>query len=133
MALTADHLIVIGRGHIIADGPVDDDHRPGHQATVRVRSPHADQLAAALGGPDVVVTAKEPGVLEVIGSTTEQIGDAAAAARLILHELTPVAGSLEEAYMTLTPDEVEYHSDAPVPAPRLPQDATRTTTEEVAR
>ncbi|MDM7830719.1 ABC transporter ATP-binding protein [Cellulomonas edaphi] len=129
MALTADHLIVIGRGHIIADGPVDQIIAQGTKATVRVRSPHADQLAAALVGPDVVVTTKEPGLLEVFGSTAEQIGDAAAAARLTLHELTPLSGSLEEAYMSLTADEVEYRSDSPVPgsepAPGL--------TEEVAR
>jgi len=111
MALTADHLIVIGRGHIIADGPVDEIIARGTKATVLVRSPHADQLAAVLAGPEVVVTAKEPGLLEVFGSTAEQIGDAAAAARLTLHELTPLSGSLEDAYLSLTADEVEYRSD----------------------
>jgi len=113
MALTADHLIVIGRGHIIADGPVDEIIARGTKATVRVRSPHADQLAAVLTGPEVVVTAKEPGLLEVSGSSAEEIGEAAAAARLTLHELTPLSGSLEDAYMSLTADEVEYRSDSP--------------------
>jgi ABC-2 type transport system ATP-binding protein len=135
MALTADHLIVIGRGHIIADGPVDEIIARGTKATVRVRSPHADQLAAALAGPDVLVTAKEPGLLEVFGSTAEQIGDAAAAARLTLHELTPLAGSLEDAYLSLTADEVEYRSDA-VPGAAPSTDAPvagSPITEEVAR
>ncbi|ROS23002.1 ABC transporter ATP-binding protein [Cellulomonas sp. PhB150] len=128
MALTADHLIVIGRGHIIADGPVDEIIARSTKATVRVRTPHPDQLAAALVGPEVTVTPKDGGLLEVFGATAEQIGDAAAAAHLTLHELTPLSGSLEEAYMSLTADEVEYRSDSPIPTT-----APAPTTEEVAR
>ena len=140
MALTADHLIVIGRGHIIADGPVQEIIDRGTKATVRVRSPHADQLATAIAGPDVTVGTPEPGVLQVSGATAEQIGDAAAAAHLTLHELTPLSGSLEEAYMSLTADEVEYRSDAPGHPDGTPPDAAAfgtatapSTTEEAAR
>ena len=60
--------------------------------------------------PDVTITSDEPGVLTVIGATSVQVGELAAANRLVLHELTPVSGSLEEAYMSLTQDSVEYHS-----------------------
>jgi len=140
MALTADHLIVIGRGHIIADGPVQEIIDRGTKATVRVRSPHADQLATAIAGPDVTVGTPEPGVLQVSGATAEQIGDAAAAAHLTLHELTPLSGSLEEAYMSLTADEVEYRSDAPGHPDGTPPDAAAfgtapapSTTEEATR
>ena len=59
------------------------------------------------------VTSTEPGLLEVVGPNAEAVGELAAAARLVLHELTPVTGSLEEAYMNLTAGEVEYHSGVP--------------------
>ena len=110
MALTADHLVVIGKGRIIADGPVSDVVARATRSTVRVRSPQATQLAQLLAGPEVTVNPVEPGVLEVLGATSEGVGEAAAAARIVLHELTPVTGSLEDAYMSLTQDAVEYHS-----------------------
>ncbi|MCR6687980.1 ABC transporter ATP-binding protein [Cellulomonas sp.] len=116
MALTADHLIVIGRGKIVADGPVDEIVARSTRASVRVRSPQATQLAQLVAGPDVVVNPLEPGLLEVLGSSAPQIGDAAAAAGITLHELTPVSGSLEEAFMSLTQDSVEYHSAIAEPA-----------------
>ena len=110
MAVTADHLVVIGRGRIIADGPVADVIGRATQTTVRVRSPHATELVALLRGSGATVTDLSPGLLEVVGATAESVGETAAAARLVLHELTPVSGSLEEAYMSLTQDAVEYHS-----------------------
>jgi len=123
MAVTADHLLVIGRGKIIADGPTATVISQATQETVRVVSPQATDLAALLSGPGVTITSDEAGVLTIIGATTVQVGELAAANRVVLHELTPVAGSLEEAYMSLTQDSVEYHS-AEVPA-ELPQEATR--------
>jgi len=110
MALTADHILVIGRGKIIADAPVADIIARSAGTAVTVRSPQATQLAELLRGSGITITTSEPGLLQVTGSTAEQIGDAAAAAHLVLHELTPVKGSLEEAYMSLTADSVEYHS-----------------------
>ena len=115
MALTADHLLVIGRGRIITSGPTASVIAQATQATVRVVSPQATDLAGLLQGPDVTVTSDQPGVLTIIGATSVQVGELAAANRLVLHELTPVSGSLEEAYMSLTQDSVEYHSSE-VPA-----------------
>ncbi|GAA2195064.1 ABC transporter ATP-binding protein [Micromonospora lupini] len=108
MALTADHLIVIGRGRLIADVPVAAFVAQAAHDTVRVRSPQAAELRDLLVGPDVTVSGGEPGLLEVSGLTLQQIGDRAAAAGLTLHELSAQQTSLEEAFMTLTRDAVEY-------------------------
>jgi ABC-2 type transport system ATP-binding protein len=109
MALTADHLIVIGRGKLIADTSVDEFVASASQKAVLVRSPDITRLRAALaGGEDVSFTDGERGALEVHGLTAEQVGDAAAAAGIALHELTPQHASLEEAFMDLTRDEIEF-------------------------
>ncbi|CCH20637.1 ABC transporter ATP-binding protein [Micromonospora lupini] len=108
MALTADHLIVIGRGRLIADVPVAAFVAQAAHDTVRVRSPQAAELRDLLVGPEVTVSGGEPGLLEVSGLTLQQIGDRAAAAGLTLHELSAQQTSLEEAFMTLTRDAVEY-------------------------
>ncbi|HWB21329.1 MAG TPA: ATP-binding cassette domain-containing protein [Gaiellaceae bacterium] len=110
MALTADHLIIIGRGRLIADLSVDDFVRQASGNLVRVRSPQATQLRDVLIAPLVTVTALEDGMLEVGGMTASQIGEAAAANSIVLHELTPLQASLEDAFMDLTRDEVEYHA-----------------------
>ncbi|WP_407344380.1 ABC transporter ATP-binding protein [Pengzhenrongella phosphoraccumulans] len=110
MALTADHIIVVGRGRVLADAPVADIVARAAGTTVRVRSPQASQLVELLAGPGVSFTSTAPQAVEITGSTAEAIGEAAAAAQLVLHELTPVVGSLEDAYMSLTQDSVEYHS-----------------------
>jgi ABC-2 type transport system ATP-binding protein len=111
MALTADHLIVIGRGKLIADMSVDDFVARASQKVVVVRSPELERLRAALAGPSVSFTQAERGALEVHGLTAEQIGDTAAAAAIALHELTPQQASLEEAFMNLTRDELEFGAD----------------------
>jgi ABC-2 type transport system ATP-binding protein len=116
MALTADHLIIIGRGRLIADLSVDEFVRQASSNLVRVRSPQATQLRDALVGPLVTVTDTKDGALEIGGLTAEQIGDAAAANGLVLHELTPLQASLEEAFMDLTRDEVEFHATAGAPS-----------------
>ncbi|CAM3522653.1 ABC transporter ATP-binding protein [Occultella aeris] len=110
MAITADELIVIGRGRIITTGAVQDVIDAVTKSSVRVRSPQAEALVARLQGADVTVTSLEPSLLKVDGLSAEQIGEAAAAGGFVLHELTPMRASLEEAYMTLTADDVEYHS-----------------------
>ena len=107
MALMADHLIVIGRGRLIADTSVDEFVRRAAGAVVRVRSPQAAQLRELLLGPEVTV-AGEAGVLEVSGLTAEQIGELAAANGIVLHELTQIQASLEEAFMEMTRDDVEF-------------------------
>ena len=108
MALTADHLIVIGRGKLIADTSVDDFVARASQKVVLVRSPELERLRTALVGPGVSFADAERGALEVHGLTTAQVGDAAAEARIALHELTPHQASLEEAFMNLTRDELEF-------------------------
>ncbi|MGN6796927.1 MAG: ATP-binding cassette domain-containing protein [Gaiellaceae bacterium] len=110
MALTADHLIVIGRGRLIADVPVGEFIQGAGRNVVRVRSPQATELRELLVGPDVSVTADDDGALEVSGLTAEQIGDIAAERGLRLHELTPQQASLEEAFMELTRADVEYRA-----------------------
>lgn len=112
MALTADHLIVLGKGRIITDAPVADVIAGNTGTRVRVRSPHASQLADLLTGSDVSVMRSEAGLLEVTGVEASGIGDLAAEHSLAIHELTTLNASLEEAYMALTADAVEYRTEA---------------------
>ena len=112
MALTAEHLIVIGRGKLIADLSVEEFIRRSSKKLVRVRSPQATELRDLVLGPDVTVTSNETGVLEIDGLTAEQIGEAAAAAHIVLHELVQQQASLEEAFMELTRDQVEFRAEA---------------------
>ena len=108
MALMADHLIVIGRGALIADTSVEEFVRRASKNLVRVRSPQATRLRELLVGGGVSVVAVEPGVLEVAGLTAVEIGETAAANQIVLHELAQQSASLEEAFMTLTSDGVEF-------------------------
>jgi ABC-2 type transport system ATP-binding protein len=110
MALTADHLIVIGRGRLIADTSVDEFVRMASGLVVRVRSPQATRLRDLVAGPDVSVTSVSPGLLEVTGLTAEQVGEAAAANGIVLHELATQQASLEEAFMELTRGDVEFRA-----------------------
>jgi ABC-2 type transport system ATP-binding protein len=115
MALTADHLIVLGRGRVIADAPVASIIESATRSTVRVRSPHSTHLATLLAQPEVTVTNLEQDVLEIVGVSAAAIGETATNAGIVLHELTPLNASLEEAYMTLTQNEVEYRTGGPAP------------------
>lgn len=110
MALMADHLLVIGRGAIIASGPMQDIVDAVQGTSVRVRSPHATELATLATALGATVSSAEPGELDIRGLDPAQVGEAAATAGLVLHELTLVQGSLEEAYMQLTHGAVEYSS-----------------------
>jgi ABC-2 type transport system ATP-binding protein len=113
MAQTAEHLIVIGRGRLIADTSVAEFvRRASSDANVRVRSPQAVELRDALARRAVEVTSIEQGLLEVSGLTGEQIGEIALQARIVISELTPRQASLEEAFMSLTGESVEYHASA---------------------
>ena len=110
MALTADHLLVIGRGRMIADLSVEEFVRSAAKNIVRVRSPQAAELREAIARPGVTIEIAEDGALEVGGVSAEEIGTAAAAHGLVLHELAPVHASLEEAFMDVTRDAVEFHA-----------------------
>jgi len=112
MALTADHIIVVGRGKVLADATVAEIVAGGQATSVRVRSPRAGDLEDLLRRTGAQVATTADGELEVHGSTAPQIGEVAASAGIPLHELTPVRGSLEDAYLQLTADDVEYHSAA---------------------
>jgi ABC-2 type transport system ATP-binding protein len=108
MALTADHLIVIGRGKLIADTSVEEFVALASEKVVFVRSPDLTRLRDELAGEGVSFADRERGALEVRGLTAEQVGDTAAGAGIALHELTPQQASLEEAFMNITKDEVEF-------------------------
>ena len=112
MALTAEHLVVIGRGRLIADTSVADFIAGASRNVVRVRTPDIEALRAVLAGPDVSVTDDGAGALQVEGLSTDQVGLAAAAARITVLELTAQHASLEEAFMDLTGDAVEFHGQA---------------------
>jgi ABC-2 type transport system ATP-binding protein len=110
MQETAEHVIVIGRGHIIADMDMDEFIRGSVANRVRVVSPRAQELAAAImaAGGTVVVTGDDG--LEVTGIEASQIGELALAKGIALHELAPQSGSLEEAFIELTQEDVQYQA-----------------------
>ncbi|RLP83955.1 ABC transporter ATP-binding protein [Mycetocola lacteus] len=115
MAQTADHIIVLGKGRLIADAPVQDFIAGSSHETVRVSSPRASELAQALlnaAGPGSRARIDPVGVnqLQISGYTAAGVGDAAAELGIPLHELTPIRASLEEAYMELTENDVEYRT-----------------------
>jgi ABC-2 type transport system ATP-binding protein len=110
MALTADHLIVIGRGHLIADAATDAVIQMSSSSHVRVRSPQAAALADLINANGGAATTGSDGSLAVTGVTQEAIGDLAAANGVVLHELALAQGSLEEAFMELTEDSVDFRA-----------------------
>jgi ABC-2 type transport system ATP-binding protein len=110
MALTASHLVVIGRGRMIADTNVAEMVARARGGSVLVRSPEATTLRDVLTADGATVASTESGTLHVTGMTTEQIGTAAWRAGLPIYELSAQHASLEEAFMQLTADAVEYRS-----------------------
>jgi ABC-2 type transport system ATP-binding protein len=106
---TADHLVVLGRGRLLADLPMDQ--LPGRRPAVRVRSPQASLLARALeraGAPTIEILAD--GSLWIEGMDIVGVGDVAFLSGLRVHELTEVSESLEQAYLALTEDDVEFRA-----------------------
>lgn len=114
MALTATDLVVIGRGRLIAGTTVDDFIASNTEATVLVRSLGADRLADVLRAGGAGVRLREDGALLVTGIDAPRIGDVALGEGVALHELSPVQASLEEVFMELTSDMVDYHGHTPV-------------------
>jgi ABC-2 type transport system ATP-binding protein len=114
MALTADHLVVIGRRAMIAEMPVAEFIAQSSQHFVRVRGPHLDSLVPVLQGAGATVTGDDDGALSVVGLDASGIGDLAGAHQVVLHELSTQSASLEEAFMELTHDSVEYRGGAPL-------------------
>jgi ABC-2 type transport system ATP-binding protein len=110
MALMADQLVVIGRGRLIASGPVGDFVRSSRHNSVLVRSPQATDLAAALTEKGAAVEPVEPGVLSVTGLEAAAIGDVAFDRSIRLHELAPRAATLEEAFLEATGGALEFEA-----------------------
>ena len=109
MSLTADELIVIGRGKLITQCGTAEFIERSSAATVFVRSPQLPALRSALVGKGHTVEDDGAG-LRVHGASTEEIGDTAAAIGAVVHELSPQRGSLEEAFMALTEDAVDFRT-----------------------
>jgi ABC-2 type transport system ATP-binding protein len=108
MAQTATRLVVLGKGRLIADSTVEQFVAQTTASSVTVRSPQSLQLRDLLLGPDVSVSSTQDGELHVSGLSAEHIGTIAGQARITLHELATVRASLEDAYMQVTKDSVEY-------------------------
>ena len=108
IAQTATRLIVLGRGRLIADSTVEQFVAQTTSSSVTVRTPQSQQLRSLLLGPDVSVSTDQDGLLQVAGLSAEQVGTIAWQANLPLHELTTVRASLEDAFMQVTQDSVEY-------------------------
>jgi ABC-2 type transport system ATP-binding protein len=112
MESTADHLIVIGRGQLIADCSMSEFIARSSGASVRVRTPMAENLIKAVTA-EGATTATNDDAIEVRGMTAEAVGDIAFEQGIRLHELTVVHASLEAAFMELTASSVEYHAGVP--------------------
>jgi ABC-2 type transport system ATP-binding protein len=124
MALTADQLVVIGRGRLLSTGSVTEFIAESSGQFVRVRSPRADDLEDRLLVLNAQVTREADGALAVSGLTADVIGDLAGANGINLHELSIQSASLEEAFMEMTRDSVEYRGELPVtPAANAPANA----------
>jgi ABC-2 type transport system ATP-binding protein len=108
MAVTADHIIVIGRGRLLRDTSTRELIDEGSRSTVRVRSPQSEQLVGLMSGPDVTARRIDDQTVEFDGVTTDTVGLAAADARITVLELTQIEASLEDAYMALTEDALEF-------------------------
>jgi ABC-2 type transport system ATP-binding protein len=112
MAMTAQHLIVIGRGRLIADTGMEEFIASAAPSVVRVRTTDPDALAARLRSQDVTVSPDGDGALAVAGLSTDEVGRVAGAAGITLLELTAQEASLEDAFVTATRDAVEFRAPA---------------------
>ena len=115
MAQTAEHLVVIGQGKLLADKPTEEFVAGSAERHVRVRSPHPEQLIAALKERDADVRAVEDH-LEVRGLSPADVGELAAARSVVLHELVEHQASLETAFFEMTNESVEYRTAQEAPA-----------------
>jgi len=114
MSQTADHLVVIGRGKLLADVSTRDFISQSSKGSVRVRSPQSDELERLLKAEGIVAE-RVDGSLRLHGITTDRVGDLAAANQLTVHELVEEKASLEAAFMEMTRDSVDFHAGAPAP------------------
>ncbi|WP_405753857.1 ABC transporter ATP-binding protein [Streptomyces sp. NBC_00144] len=117
MALTADHLVVIGQGRLMADTSMSEFIAENSRSYVRLRSPQREQLFDVLHEAGYKPVPAGDGSLEVDGTAAADIGELAARHQLVLHELSPQQASLEEAFMQLTAESVEYHAHGSTDSP----------------
>ncbi len=121
MALTADHLVIIGRGLLLADTPMDAFVESSARRDVLVRSPRAGDLAGLLTAHGAALTPENDGAMAVTGMDAPAIADLAAAQGIPVYELAPRHASLEQAFMDITSDSIDYRAPAPAlertPAP----------------
>ncbi|MFG3050653.1 ATP-binding cassette domain-containing protein [Kitasatospora sp. NPDC048239] len=110
MAVTADHLVVIGRGRLLSDLPMAEFIRRNSRSAVRLRTPQPELLLDALAGAGLRSEPGPDGSLEVVDGDLARLGELAAGHGVVLHELSPQQASLEEAFMQMTADSVEYHA-----------------------
>jgi ABC-2 type transport system ATP-binding protein len=110
MALTAEHVVVVGRGRVLADVPMDQLIAGASSGVVIVRTPGAAQLAGALVAKGVTIRQRDGDVLEVTGLAAGEIGQIALDERIVLHGLAPQEASLEEAFMEMTRDSIDFHA-----------------------
>jgi len=110
MALMADQLVVIGRGRMIASGPIADFVKTSSRNSVTVRSPGATELADLLRRDGVEVTGTEPGLLSVVGMNAESVGDVAFENSIRIHELSNRVATLEEAFLEATEAAQEFEA-----------------------
>ncbi len=113
MAVTADNLIVIGRGRLIADCSTEEFIAANSQQTVRVRTPQQDQLTKLVAAAGGTIRENGDGTMVVSGLDSGQVGDLAYENAVRLHELSPVHASLEQAFMELTASSVQFHAGVP--------------------
>ena len=127
MAQTATRLVVIGRGRLLADTTVDEFVAQASHHSVTVRTPQAARLRDLLLGPDITVTTERFDVLGVDGLSAEHIGTIAWQAHIPVFELTVQQASLEEAFMTMTDESVEYRSAEATDITETPTDTVAVT------
>ena len=113
MENTADHLLVIGRGRLIADCPVAEFIAANSRQSVRVRIPQPSALAAAVSTAGGTVREDGNGLMTVQGLDVRQVGDLAFDSGVRLHELAPAQASLEQAFMEMTANSVQFHAGVP--------------------
>jgi ABC-2 type transport system ATP-binding protein len=127
MENTADRLIVIGRGKLIADCTVDDFIAANSRQQVRVRTPQPELLAKLAASAGGTIADGGDGVMIVAGLGPSQVGDLAFENGIRLHELAPAHASLEAAFMELTASSVQFHASVPADAGRTPAYAGKVT------
>jgi ABC-2 type transport system ATP-binding protein len=110
MSITADRLVIIGRGRLIAETTVAEFLKGGTGNFVRVRSPQADQLVRLLKAQGIATVREPDGALNATGTTLEAVGDLAGANSVTLHELSAHTASLEDTFMELTRDSVDFRT-----------------------